>query len=106
MKIAIVLAGLLLVGCSSAPKVSAVKPQYCHTSQTIETQNGEKVDSRTVVECTDDQVKKMSSVKLGMSTNCGQFTYWMRIGDKDVQRKGISCQKFDGTWEVINTSGY
>ena len=106
MKIAIVLSGLLLVGCSSAPKVSAVKPQYCHTSQTIETQNGEKVDSRTVVECTDDQVKKMSSVKLGMSANCGQFTYWMRIGDKDVQRKGISCQKFDGTWEVINTSGY
>lgn len=107
MKIlAIAAATIVLVGCSSAPKVAAKKPQYCHTSQTIQLQNGERVDSQTVVECTDDQVKKMSSVKLGMSSNCGEFTYWMQIGGKNVQRKGISCQKFDGTWEVINTFGY
>lgn len=95
-----------LVGCSSAPKVAAQKPQYCHTSQIIETKNGEKVESTTVVECTDDQIKKMSSVRLGLSNNCGEFTYWMQIGGRNVQRKGISCQKLDGTWEVINTSGY
>ena len=107
MKIlAIAAATIVLAGCSSAPKVAAQKPQYCHTSQTIQTQNGERVDSQTVVECTDDQVKKMSSVKLGMSSNCGEFTYWMQIGGKNVQRKGISCQKPDGTWEVVNTTGH
>lgn len=107
MKTALVFAvTIALVGCSSSPKVASNKPQYCHTSQTIETKNGEKVDSTTVVECTDDQIKKMSSVRLGMSHNCGEFTYWMQIGGRNVQRKGISCQKLDGTWEVINTSGY
>ena len=105
MKIAIVLAGLLLIGCSSAAKVSAKKPQYCYTSQTIETQNGERVNSKTRVECTDDQKKRLTASRAGFSPYCGEFTYWMRIGGKDVQRKGISCQKPDGSWEVIDVVG-
>lgn len=107
MKIATSLISLVLIaGCSSAPKISAQKPQYCYTNQTIELQNGEKVDSKTVIECSDDQIKRMPAVRLGMSGNCGTFTYWTKIGGRDVQRQGISCQKLDGTWEVINTAGY
>lgn len=103
--IAMVVAISLLSGCSSAPKVQAQKPQYCHTSQTIKTQNGERVNSETTVECTDDQIKRVAVSRLGMAPNCGEFVYWMQIGGKNVQRKGISCQKLDGSWEVINTSG-
>ena len=95
---------MVLTGCASGPKVMAQKPQYCHTSQTITLQNGENVDSVTQVECTDDQIKKLFQVRSGMAPNCGQFSYWMQIGGKDVQRKGISCQRLDGTWEVINTT--
>ena len=94
---------MFLTGCSSTPRVEAQKPQYCHTSQNIVVKNGEKVDSATLVECTDDQIRRMPAVKLGMAPNCGSFSYWMKIGDKNVQRRGISCQKLDGTWEVINT---
>lgn len=96
---------VLLSGCSSAPKVQAQKPQYCHTSQTILLKNGEKVDSATLVECTDDQIKRLAESRLGMARNCGEFTYRMMIGNTNVQRKGISCQKPDGSWEIINTSG-
>lgn len=92
-----------LTGCSSAPKVQAKKPQYCHTSQTIVKENDERVNSQTVVECTDDQIKRLSTVKMGLASNCGEFTYWMKQGDKNVQRKGISCQKHDGSWEIVNT---
>lgn len=101
--IAIVFIIILLSGCSSAPKVQAQKPQYCHTSQSILLQNGEKVDSATLVECTDDQIKRLAVSRIGMAPNCGEFTYWMQIGGRDVQRKGISCQKLDGGWEIINT---
>lgn len=94
---------IMLTGCSSTPKVSANKPQYCHTSQEILIRNGEKVDSATLVECTDDQLKRLAVARIGMASNCGEFTYWMQIGGRDVQRKGISCQKLDGSWEVINT---
>ncbi len=94
---------IALTGCSSTPKVAAKKPQYCHTSQEILIRNGEKVDSATLVECTDDQLKRVAVARIGMAPNCGEFTYWMQIGGRDVQRKGISCQKLDGSWEIINT---
>lgn len=95
----------LLSGCSSTPKVQANKPQYCYTSQTIKTENKETVNSQTTVECTDDQIKRLAEVRLGMAANCGEFVYYMRQGNYDVQRKGISCQKPDGSWEIVNTAG-
>jgi hypothetical protein len=104
----VLLAGLvtLLVGCSSSPKVVAEKAPYCTTSQTIEVRNKETVDSHTLVECTDDQVKRLFAVRSGMAPNCGEFLYWTQIGGRHVQRKGISCQKPDGNWEVVNTTRY
>jgi hypothetical protein len=103
--IALCIGTALITGCSSTPKVVAQKPQYCHTSQTIRTQNGERVNSETVLDCTDDQIKRVAEVRLGMAANCGEYTYWMKKGNTDVQRKGISCQKPDGSWEIINTAG-
>jgi len=103
MRSLLLVLALSLVGCSSAPTVVAKKPQYCHTSQTIITENKETVSSRTELECTDDQVKRLTARRVGIASNCGEFTYWMQIGGRDVQRKGISCQKIDGTWEVLNT---
>ena len=94
-----------LSGCSSAPKVQAQKPQYCHTSQSILVQNGEKVDSATLVECTDDQIQRVAERRIGLSPFCGEFTYWTQQGNSNVQRKGISCQKPDGSWEIVNTAG-
>ena len=102
IRIAALLLAASLIGCSSAPKVVAKQPQYCHTSQVIVTENKETVNSRTEVECTDDQVKRLTKVRMGMSHNCGEFTYWTKIGGHDVQRQGISCQKPDGSWEVVN----
>ena len=94
---------LALTGCGSAHKVQAQKPQYCHTSQTIKTVNNETVNSETTLECTDDQIKRLATVRMGMAQNCGEFTYWTKIGSRDVQRKGISCQKPDGSWEIVNS---
>jgi hypothetical protein len=107
MKIAIILiAGLVMTGCSSSPKILAEKPQYCYTSQTIVTENGGKVNSRTQVECTDDQIKRNIQVRLGMADHCGRFTDRMIKGGKWVEYQGISCQILDSNgsivgWEVI-----
>ena len=97
---------MVLTGCSSAPKVVAQKPQYCHTSQTIVTENKETVNSRTEVECTDDQVKRLTVNRMGLASNCGYFTGWTKKGGHDVQYRAISCQLPDGSWEVVNTSSY
>lgn len=103
--IVIPLTFLSLAGCGATPKVQAKKPQYCHTNQAILLQNGKTVESATLVECSDDQIKRLTASRAGLSPYCGEFTYWMRIGGNDVQRKGISCQKPDGSWEVVDVIG-
>lgn len=104
MKILVAVIAVTLVGCSSSPKVTAQKPQYCHTNQTIAVKNGEKVDSITVLECTDDQVKRVTMARFGMANNCGYFTGWMKKGGNDVQYRAISCQLPDGSWEIVDTN--
>ena len=95
----------MLSGCSSAPKKVAQKPQYCYTSQTIQVQDGEKVNSRTQLDCTDDQVKRVTTARMGLGSNCGYFNGWMKKGGQDVQYRAISCQLPDGSWEVVDTNG-
>ncbi len=92
---------ITLTGCSSAPKVTAEKPQYCHTYQTLNSKNGDTVNSETTVKCTDDQIERVTSKRLGMADNCGYFTSYMKVGGRDVPYRAISC--FDGrNWEIIN----
>jgi len=95
---------IALTGCSST-KVVAQKPQYCYTSQTIVTENKERVSSRTQVECTDDQIKRLTVARVGIGSNCGYFNGWMKQGGRDVQYRAISCQLPDGSWEVVDTFG-
>jgi hypothetical protein len=95
-----------IVGCSSSPKITAEKPQFCYTSQTIVTENKEIVNSQTRLECTDDQVKRNLQARMGMADHCGRFTDRMIKGGKWVEYQGISCQILDSHgrvigWEVI-----
>lgn len=98
------LAAIVVTGCSTGPIYQAEKPQYCHTKQVIVTDHNGKVQSQTVVECNDNQIERLFQVESGMAPNCGVFTYWTKIGGRDVQRQGVSCQKPDGSWEVVNTT--
>jgi hypothetical protein len=98
-KFVVALGLALLVGCSSAPKTTSAP--YCHTSQTIVTENRESVNSKTVVECTDDTVKRMTQVTMGISADCGEYTYMMPLQNRMVERRGYACKKYDGTWEIL-----
>jgi len=94
---------MALTGCSSAPKVQAQKPQYCHTSQTIKTQNGDRVNSETTVECTDDQFKRLTAVRMGMADHCGISNRTIQSGGKLVNIQVKSCAILDHNG---NTVGY
>ena len=98
----------LLSGCSSTPRVQAKSEQFCDLkTKTISVkENGEVVDEKSVevMECNDNRIQRLFQVQSGMAPNCGEFTYWMNIGGKNVQRKGVSCQKPNGSWEVVNTT--
>ena len=93
--------GMALTGCSFTPRVQAQKPQYCHTSQTIKTQNGERVNSETLVECTDDQFKRLTAVRMGMAGHCGIANRTVQSGDKLVNIQIKSCQILDHNGAVV-----
>ena len=89
-----------LSGCSST-KVVAEKPQYCYTSQTIQTKNGERVESQTVVECTDDQFKRLTSVRMGLSDHCGISNRTVQSGGRLVNIQVKSCAILDHNGNVV-----
>lgn len=90
-----------LSGCSSTPKVQAQKPQYCHTSQTIKTQNGDQVNSETTVECTDDQFKRLTAVRMGMADHCGITHRTVQSGGNLVNIQVKSCAILDHSGSII-----
>jgi hypothetical protein len=81
--------------------------QYCDmVSETLVIKNSRGVMEEVTVEhmkCDDNPIRRLFQVQSGMAPNCGEFTYWMQIGGRNVQRKGVSCQKPDGSWEIVNT---
>ena len=105
--ILVLFAVIALAGCSSTPKVQARSEQYCDLkTQTVVVKNSQGVQSEQTVEvmkCNDNPVQRLFLAQSGMAANCGEFTYWMKLGGRDVQRKGVSCQKMDGSWEIVNT---
>lgn len=106
----VVAAAIAVTGCSSSPKVKAKSEQYCDLkTQTVSIRkDGKVVDEKSieVMVCNDNRIQRLFQVQSGMAPNCGEFTYWMMIGGKNVQRKGVSCQRPDGNWEVVNTSEF
>ena len=93
---------LALSGCSSSPKVADLQPQYCYTNQEIELENGNKVSSRTRLECTDDRTKQLFQARSGIAKDCQEFFYVMPLRGQMVERRGYACQKFSGVSEVFN----
>lgn len=100
MMVLIGLAVLFLSGCSSPPKKTS---QFCHTYKNIEVKDGEHVSSQTTVNCSDDPIDRITLAKTGVAKNCGEFKYWMVLNGQPVERRAISCKKFDGTWEIVPT---
>lgn len=101
IKIAALLGAAVLVGCSSAPKVVAQKPQYCHTSQTIKTVNRETVNSETTLECTDDQFKRLTSVRMGMADHCGISNRTINSGGRLINVQVKSCAILDHNGSIV-----
>jgi hypothetical protein len=98
---------LAMTACASKPTVKAKSEQYCDlktTTVVVKNQHG-ILEEQTVeiLKCNDNEIDRLFLAQSGMAANCGEFTYWMRIGDRDVRRKGVSCQKLDGNWEIVNT---
>lgn len=91
-----------LAGCASNDVV--YNPQYCYTDQTIVKQ-GDAVQSETRLECTDRPGQQMAIQRAGIDAKCEEFFYTEFRRGKPVVERGVRCEKFNGTWEIINING-
>jgi hypothetical protein len=103
---AVIAVGVLLIAFMSN---SSAAEQICDLkTKTVSITNSDgtvKTSKVEVMECNDNTIKRLFQVQSGMAPNCGEFVYYMRQGNYDVQRKGVSCQKPNGSWEIVNTVG-
>jgi hypothetical protein len=94
---------IALAGCSTAPTYNYTS-QYCYTDQII-LKKGDNVESATALECTDRPARKTEIFRAGIDKNCREFWYdEVRYG-RHVQQRGVACEKFDGSLEIVNING-
>ena len=97
----IVSLAVAIAGCSSTPVKSA--KQYCHTSQEIRVQDKETVSSETLIKCNDDPIEQIGIKKMGVAKQCFEQPYRHQLpSGRIIEGRGYACQKYDGTWEVID----
>lgn len=97
---------VVLSGCSSAPKQSRLvtADTYCRTNQTIVRENGSTVNSKTVLNCSDDPAEKYVPARLGLAKDCVAVHIPVNKNGRVVQERIYACQKYDGTFSVIDSA--
>ena len=99
--------GLILVSNAAARELDQPDDQICDVETRVtvvqKVDGTQEESSVKYVRCNDNPTQRLFQMQSGMAKNCGEFTYWMKIGGRDVPRKGVSCQKLDGSWEIVNT---
>jgi hypothetical protein len=95
---------LALAGCSTKP-AHQYTGQYCYTDQEIIKNGGSTIFSETHLECTDRPSRKAEINRAGIDSGCKEFWYdEIRFGQR-VRQRGVICEQFDGSVEIVNIDG-
>jgi hypothetical protein len=103
MRIALLVGAIALAGCSTTPEYN-YQSQYCYTDQRIERSNN-NVDSTTVLECTDRPSRQTQIQRAGIDAGCKEFWYNEYRNGQRVPTRGVVCEKFNGSLEIVNING-
>lgn len=95
---------ILLSACSS--NQVTYKAPYCYTDQTINTKNGDTVNSETTLQCTDRPGQQTQIQRAGIDKGCEEFWYTETRNGQSVPVRGVRCERLDGSWEILNINGY
>jgi|SRR6056300_977202 surface antigen len=79
--------------------------QYCNVkTETVITKDTQgKVINKEIVETLvcDDGAKDFLAYS-GIAKECKEYWFDMYISQQWIRKKGYVCQKFDGSWEMVN----
>ncbi len=96
---------VLFVISTSAEAGGPWSDQYCNAkTETVIIKNtkGEIVDKQTVETLVCDDGAKDFLAYSGIAKDCKEYWFDMYIANEWIRKKGYVCQKFDGSWEMVN----
>ena len=100
-----VLSIILLIsvgGCSSTPNLGTDTAQYCYTDEKIKIDNGNVINSQTVVECSDKPKVRHFVKDAGIAQRCRPYQTVVTIRGNPKNVQGFLCQFPDGTWQAVD----
>jgi len=104
MRLLVLVGVIALAGCSSKPTYN-YSSQYCYTDQLIVKEGQENISSVTALECTDRPARKAEIFRAGIDSGCKEFWYTEFRYGRQVQQRGVACEKFNGSLEIVNIDG-
>ena len=82
----------VLSGCaSSGINPATVEPQYCYTDEKIEIENGNTVNSKKTIDCTDKPRVEHFVKAQGMAQDCTPYEDRVNINGRTAYVKGFIC---------------
>ena len=91
----------LLTGCSSTPEVTVAQDQYCYTDSTTQVDNGETVNSTTLVQCSDNPLKRAKLVGVD-EKNCRRWERRDIVNGREKHYGGYICRDEKGNWRPLD----
>ena len=99
----------LFLGLTWATLATAGGPwstQYCNLKTEtviVKDPQGNIVTEDTVEKLVCDDGRKDFLQYSGIAKSCREFWYEINLNGSWVNKRGYVCQKFDGSWEIVNT---
>lgn len=91
-----------LTGCASAPDAPPIaEDQYCYTDQTVVTENNATVNSQTVVQCSDNPLKRAKLVGVD-EKNCRRWQRRDYVNGREKHYGGYICRDEQGNWRPLD----
>jgi hypothetical protein len=103
MRWLLLVGAFVLAGCST--QSYNYTGQYCYTDQLIVKDGDESVSSKTIMQCTDRPGQQAMIQRAGIDASCREFWYDETRFGKLTKQRGVACEKFNGTLEILNVDG-
>lgn len=95
----------LLTACSGKQvHLASSEPQYCYTDEKIQIENGQKVNSKTTLDCSDKPRVEHFVKDEGIAKNCRHYQQVVSIKGREKNVQGFLCQFADGSWQAVDGS--
>jgi len=101
----LVIGMVLFVLASKSEAGGPWSDQYCNAQTEtiiIKDAKGNITDKKTVEKMVCDDGAKDFLAYSGIAKECREYWFSMNLNNQWIRKKGYVCQKFDGTWEMVD----